>query len=354
MSTVASDFAAITKWAGDNDKTIIGQMLNGLDFVNDVDVRRSVSSHGILLPKMVVNGGNRPLNTDVTSPKGTNRTFSGRKLFVNPGMKIIRVIAEEARKTFMDRGLDPKATDIPFAQWVWEQEFNKIQSDINDNTYLSVSQGGAAAYAAGTAYTAGDYMTYTDNSVYKCVTNTTAGQTPVSHAAKWLEVDALVISEGWGTIIAAEITASALPVTTTGAITSSNALDKLELMYNDMTVAHRKKGGIFLLSPDNYRDYVKHEQTVFPNVNDQNMGDGKKFIYGTAKKWEVKEASWMGESGRVIATQKNNLVFGTYMADDANKIANIVPTLHGYDAIVKWLQGCQICDLEALYVNDQA
>jgi hypothetical protein len=354
MSTVASDFATITKWAGDNDKQIIGQMLNGLDFVNDVDIRRNVSSHGILLPKMVVNGGNRPLNTDVTAPKGTNRSFSGRKLFVNPGMKIIRVIAEEARKTFMDRGLDPKAKDIPFAQWIWEQEFNKIQSDLNDNIYLSVSQGTAAAYASGTAYTAGQYMTYTDNSVYKCVTTTTAGQTPVSHPAKWVEVDDMVISEGWGTIIAREVAASALPVTTTGAIDNTNALDKLELIYNDMTVAHRKKGGVFLLAPDVYRDYLAHEKAVYPYVLNQDMGDGKKYIYGSGKKWEIKEASWMGDSGRVIATQKTNLVFGTYMQDDGNKIANIVPTLHGYDAIVKWLQGCEICDLETLYVNDQA
>jgi len=353
----ATTFDAITKYAGQYDKQLIAQVLNGLDFIPQVRVMRKVSSFGMLLPKMTAAKGIRPLNLNVETPKGTNRNFSGRKLLVHEGMKIITIIPEEARATFADEQLDQNAKDIPFAQWVWEQEMAKIASEINTNIYASDYHGDATAYNAATAYTAGQYMTYTDNIVYKCVTNTTAGQTPETNAAKWQDVDDLVISTGWGTIIANEITGGGISganLITTGALSNSNALAKTELMFNSMTTAHRNLGGFVRMAPDVYRAYVENERSVYGNVATPDSGDGKKYIYGSGKKWEIQECTWLGDSGRVIMTQKDNLVFGTQMEGDFNKIGKIVDTLHGYKAIVKWRQGCEIADLETFYCNDQA
>jgi hypothetical protein len=357
-TTPATDYAAITKYAGQYDKQLVSQMLNGLDFLSQVRTLRKASSHGVLLPKMTVNKGVRPLNLNVEVPKGTNRSFSGRKLFVYGGMKIITIIPEEARQTFMDEMLDPNAKEIPFAQWVWAREMEKISQEINDNIYLSKYKADAAAWLAGSTYTGGttDYVNF-EESIYRCVTTTTAGQSPTTHPAKWAEVDDTVISQGWGTILANEINAGTISganLISTGAISNTNALTKLELMYKGMTVAHRNIGGTFRVSSDVMRAYLEHERTTYGNAASPDFGDGKKYIYGSGKKWEIQECTWMGASGRVIATQKDNLVFGTNMESDYNKIGKSVETLHGTKSIVKWLQGCEISDLETLYVNDQA
>lgn len=357
MGTKSSTFEAITKYAGQYDKKLVTQALNGMDFVSQVRVMRKASAHGVLLPKMTISAGIRPLNIDVVDPKGTNRTHSGRKIYVYGGMKIIRMIPEEARGTYQDEMLDPKAKVIPFAEWVWTAEMAKISAEINDNIYLSVAQAGATAYNAGTAYAVGDYILFTDNSIYKCVTITTAGQSPVTNAAKWLEVDGVAISKGWGSIIADEITGGGIAganLITTGAINNTNALTKLELMYNGMTATHQKLGGTVRVSSDVYRAYVEHERATYTAAATPELGDGKKYLYGTGKKWQLEDCSWMGSSGRVIMTQKDNLVFGTNMESDSNTIGKTIEELHGTKSVVKWLQGTEISDLETLYVNDQA
>ena len=306
MATKATTFDAILKYAGQFDKQLIAQALNGMDFIPQVRVLRNVSSFGMLLPKMTVNKGIRPLNLNVETPKGTNRDFSGRKLLVYEGMKIITIIPEEARGTFAGDQLDPNAKDIPFSQWIWEQEMKKIAQEINDNIYLSDYNGNAAAFDALLAYAVGDYVNYGEV-VYKCAVITAAGESPATHPAKWVDADDVVISSGWGTIIADEITGGGIAganLIATGAITNANALTKLELMYNGMTVTHRNLGGTFRVAPDVFRAYVEHERTTYGTVATSDMGDGKKYIYGSGKKWGIEECTWMGDSGRVIVTQR--------------------------------------------------
>jgi hypothetical protein len=352
-----STFDSIAKFIGNNDKTLINQALNSMDFVNDVRVIRNASLNGTGMQKMTVAKGIRPLNLNVSARSENQRAYSGRKLLVYPGMKIISMIPEEYYNTFMSDMVVPGAKQVPFAMWVWEQEMAKLASEINDGIYLSDYKGNAAAYSAATVYNPGDYMYYgTFQDIYKCVTLTTAGQNPDTHAAKWALANDLVISSGWGTIIAAEITAGNIAgsnLVVTGALSSSNTMDKVELMVNNMTVAHRNLGGQILLSPVSYKKYIDQEKATFTAALDQRMGEGRKTVYGYPK-WEIKQATWMGSSSRLIATQKNNLVFGTNVESDMTKAAKTIETLHGTDTVVKWVQGTEIADLETLYVNDQA
>lgn len=350
-----STYSGVALHIGQNDAKLINQALNGMDFLNQVRVLRNASLNGTGLQKMIVAKGIQPLDLTVTERADAQRAWSGRKLMVYEGMKIIDIIPEEANKTFQSDMLVPGAKEIPFAQWVWEQEFKKIAQEINDNIYLSTYKGDAAAWDAGTVYTGGtDYVKYGSyGNIYKCVTTTTAGQSPDTTPAKWLLVNELVISKGWGTIIADEISGSALTPIITGALTSANALDKVEAIYNGMTVAHRNLGGVFKMSHANFRNYLIHERSVFGSQATPDMAKGVKTVYGDPK-WVIEPCTWMGTSGRVIATQKDNLVFGCHMETEAGKVANTIPTLHGYKSVVKWYQGCEIADLETLYVNDQA
>tara|TARA_R110002096_G_scaffold129211_7_gene277918 strand:+ start:1475 stop:2638 length:1164 start_codon:yes stop_codon:yes gene_type:complete len=353
---VATDIDAIAKWAGKYDRKMVMQMLNGLDVFKDLKVDRNVSRQGKLLPKFTAEAGMRPLDTGVDRNNRKERTLAGRMLYVNDCMKLFNIVPEEARESFLSDMIAPGAKELPFAQWFWQREMEKLASEINDNFYLSEDHSDAAAWVAGDTYTAGDYMKFTDDNYYKCVTNTSAGESPITHAAKWLEVNGIVCFDGPAKIIADALTASEITATTTGALTAANALEKVELVYNDMTTAHRKKGGIIHLSPDSFRFYLKHEQSVFGNTNTPESGDGRKYVYGSGKKWEIKEASWMETSGRIIVNvQGENLIPGTTIVGERGpSLGKMVPTVHGYLTSAKWLLGFQVADLECLYVNDQA
>jgi len=356
MMAATTDVEAIAKWAGKNSKTMLNQMLNGLDIMKDLTTDKMVSRHGKLLPKFTALAGMRPLDVEVEENGRVERRFSGRKLFVYDMMKLFKIIPEEEGllESFMSDMIQPGAKDIPFAQWVWAREMEKLASEINDNFWLQEFHSDAAAFNPASAYAIGDYVKYTDSNFYRAVAITAPGETPISHPAKWEEVNGLVSFDGPAKIIADEITAANITPVVTGALTDANALDKVELIYKDMTVAHRAKGGIVRMSPDVYQKYLDHEKDVFPQVLNQTMGDGKKYIYGSGKKWEIREHTWMGTSGRVIFdVLGTNLRVGTNLSSTPG-VTKTIESLHGYKSVAKWLLGFEIADLEPLYTNDQA
>lgn len=355
---VASDVTAINNYAGKYSKQLIQQFLNSLDFVKDLNVRRDVRSP-LNLTKLSVNPGIRQLNTSIDKKKGPNRVYSGRVLTPKPGMKIIEIIPEELRSTFMSDMLAVNAKDIPFAQWVWQREFEKIAQELNDNFYNNAYES-VSAFDAAATYTAGDYVMF-EEVIYKCVTNTSAGESPSSAAAKWEDSDALVIFDGPGTIIASEITGSNITPISTGAITNSNAVAQLKAMWRSAPVAHRNRGMIQFVSYNTFENYITDHNTRFGTGNAVSGNDleevnkyGGVFLKESNRKCLIKPVTWMGTSGRVIQTFKDNLIVGMDQLSDTNKIGKTVETLHGYNSVVKFMLGFQIQDLECLYVNDQA
>lgn len=361
MATPATDIEAIAKWAGLYDRNMIAQVLNGLDVFSDLSVDRNVSRQGKLLPKFVAEAGMRPLDTFVETNGRKERSIGGRKLFVYDCMKLFKIVPEEARESFLSDLIAPGAPDLPFAQWFWMREMEKLGSEINDNFYQSEYHADADAWASGDTYSTGDFVKFTDDNYYKAIDNTTAGQSPTTHPAKWEEVNGTVCFDGPAKIIADLVTASATNVVTTGAITSSNALEKIEDMYKDMTPAHKKRGGVFWLPTTVFENYMLNKRSVYSGTATEDIGDGRQYVYGSRKRWEIKEASWIIGSNRVIIdinlrNQRNsNLTVGSSFAGDrAPQIGKIVPTVHGYLTSAKWLMGFQIADAESLYVNDQA
>lgn len=355
MATPKTAFDSIAKFIGQYDKKLIAQALMGLEFVPHVRTISNASLNGTLMPKMTVTAGIRNLNLNVETRSGNHRNWSGRKLMVYPGMKIIDMVPEELYNTFQSDMITPGAKVIPFAQWVWEQEFKKIAAEINAAIYFSDYKGDATALDTAVGYSVGNYVTFgSEEDIYKCVTTATAGQTPTTHPAKWVKKNESIISTGWGTIIANEINSGALTnVISTGLFNATDALDQAEEMVSSMTIPHQNLGGTLLLDPTSYNHYLNAERTKYGPVATPAMGTAKKFIYGKPQ-WTIEMAPWLGNSRRVIATQKDNLVFGTNVLSDMSKAGKTIETLHGTRTVVKWIQGCEISDLETLYVNDQA
>lgn len=156
------------------------------------------------------------------------------------------------------------------------------------------------------------------------------------------------ICNGFGTIIAAEIIASNLTPVTTGAITSSNAEDKVKLVVRSLPKALRRRKGVVYVSWDTFDKYADaYAENHGFQYQPSNTGDYR--IDNT--NYVLRPVEWMGNSSRIIATLPNNLVFGTNQ-----KAAEVYPTMD-YNVIKTRLLlpvGCQINDLESMAVNEQA
>lgn len=352
----ATDISALQGYVTKYDRTLINQMLNGLDVVRDLNVLRNVREP-YALPKMVVDKGVRRHNLDIETAKG-GRSWSERILTPYLGMKIIKIIPEEVRESFMSSLLDPNAKELPFAQWVWEQEFAKIAAELNDNFYLQ-TRPTVAAYSASATYAANAHILFNDV-VYKNISGstTTAGDSPISAAAKWQDVDNQVMYDGPDAIIKAEIAGGDLTAVGTGTFNETDAYAYVKDMWGAVTEAHKNQGMVAYVSYDVAADLAENVNSLFGSgkgIGGVDVEEGREFILkNTGGRLRVKPCTWMGASRRIIITHSTNPVIGLNQASDAQKVGKVVETLHGYRAIVKFMMGFQFRDLETLYVNDQA
>jgi hypothetical protein len=162
--------------------------------------------------------------------------------------------------------------------------------------------------------------------------------------------DAEDICDGWGTIIAAEIVGGDIVEVATGAVTDANAVTKVEQVYEACPIWMREKeeGVDIWVSYSVFDKYKKHYRTLnaFAFKPDQR---GFYMLDGVNAK--MTPVSFMGTSQRIVATLPNNFVFGT----DTERLSNHpTPHLNLLRNRILFPAGCQIKDLDALKVNDQA
>lgn len=255
----------------------------------------------LALPKLSATGNPRPYRSqDDTSGNGVK--WSDRTLTAYQSKWDMDFDPEEYRNKYLNDG-----TDMPFWKYCIEQFTKEYLASVNDNTAYLGSYNASGTTAA-------------------------------------------AIATGWGTTIAAEILGGALTPVVTGAITSANAVTKVELVAKDAQVKAwmRKKGLIIYVSFDVFDKFVSHYRTLngyqyMPSVNGDYKIDGMNAV--------LKPVSWMGSSQRIIATIAGNLATG--VDKDQVKVAatarrNII------EARPMFAVGFQISDLEAIVVNDQA
>lgn len=162
--------------------------------------------------------------------------------------------------------------------------------------------------------------------------------------------DTVDICDGWGTIIAAEITATNITPVTTGAISAANAVTKVEAVYDASDVIMKRAATRMICSYTVFRYYMQHYRTLngFGFKKDEK---GTYTLDGTD--CVLTPAAFMGTSQRLIHTFDNNLVFGT----DTEQLKNHpTPHLNLLRNRILFPAGCQIKDIgaEAFKVNDVA
>lgn len=217
----------------------------------------------------------------------------------------------------------------------WDSDFDPEEFR---NTYLASTNMTDPFYAAAINQMCKEYLDYIIRStLYNGVRNG-AGTAPAD------------ICDGWGTIIAAEIVANTITPVATGAITTANAVEKVELLTEDASfpIWMREKGFVINCS----YNIIDKYKTRYRALNAFGFKPNETGDYQLDNKLGVlRPQAFMGVSQRLVATIDNNLVFGTDLEQisiAASMRRNIIETRPMMPV------GCQIQDLDAIVVNDQA
>jgi len=304
------NISALAAYPGKFEQKLFSTLYNGLDVANDCTLVTGVKND-LNLTKLTVGNGIKPY-TPTFAVSDDDLAYSGRALSVKLAKRELLIEPLKYRSTWMSEVMRPGVNpdDIPFAPYVWEQVMMKIAQEVNDSVAYSGTYNGAGTAAAD-------------------------------------------VATGFGTLIAAEITATNLTPVVTGAITNVNAVSKFEIMMKAQSSAYRKKGFRIYCSYDTFDKYNEDYREKYKKYVQMNE-NGYYSIDNTANKVEIVPATWMNSSQRLIATPKENLLVGTdEVADWTNRITT-APDIWTLKAGIAFAIGFQIRDLAAIKVNDQA
>lgn len=347
--------SALTGYVGTYEKRLFATMINELKAI----------THGTLLPgikfmqtltKLTVLAGAKPYSSDFSGSTG-DLVYTPRVLTVETGKRELQIDVEEYTSTWMSEvitaGVDPNK--LPLAQFVWDRVMKALAAEINDTTaYLGVGQSGVTTWDAGTAYAVGDKVRF-GNDYYICSTITTAGQSPTTHLAKWggANANAKMIAKGWGTIIADEITGGGLVVTSIGSIVTSTAKAQFDSMARAMPIPYQEAGFNIYCSYANYFKYMDDYEDKVGKYTSENK-DGITYLSGFGNRIKIIPATWMGTSGRLIATPQENLIVGVDALSDMNNIRIFDQVDWTIRAGIAFRIGFQLRDLGAMKISDVA
>jgi hypothetical protein len=304
------DLSAISNAFGTLGPIIFRNLVNKWMIGNEAQKYVNVKTP-IFLPKLTAVGNPRPYREQDDFTTGAK--FTDRTLTVSQSKWDFQINAENYRNTYLasvaSGALDP--SNVPFEQYIIEQVANEYLSQMLLST------------------------------VYLGVLNSSG-----SGAAD--------IATGWGTTIAALITATTITPTTTGAITATNAVTAVETLTDSLPSWLKEMGFAVICSYDVFAKYRKAYRTANsfnfdPNTKGQYQLDG---VLGT-----LTPRAYMGSSQRLIAvpaaggTSNGVLIYGT----DGDAISlNVTPHLDLLQLRMKMPIGFQIGDTAAIFVNEQS
>jgi hypothetical protein len=370
----AADLSAITAYAANNQMSLIASMINGLDIRNDIMVHPGVKNK-IPMPKLKIGNGLRPYSSTPEWKVG-DAVYTDRYLEVKPAKRELYLVPEDYRSTYLAWATAPGSTsrDIPFAAFFWDQVNKNVARETNDETaFYGFDGSGTAVLNPAAAYVVGDrvkFATATNNpnavkDWYECVTNAAAGQTPDTHAVKWLNVTARAITVGLKTRIADGITAAEISPVATGAVTSvaGVALTAFKKLFRAYSPSYKSNGIIISCSYTDWELLMDDLGEKYKSLKDDASANGFLVLPETNKKCIVKPASWLGSSRRLIAgpvfmeganPKHMNLFMGTDLESDMNNIDTIPKENRTMWAGLNFVIGFNYQDAEAIKVGDQS
>lgn len=352
------DVSALAAYAGTYEKALFRKMVNSMSFINQVGKMLNVPGK-INMTKLITTANVRP-HSNTEHMQGT-LVYEPRVLETKRGKVELPLNPVDYRDTWMNELMTREITakELPFAQFIFESIMASTGEEINNRTfYYGFDKADAVLWDTGDTYAVGDYIYFTPSGdvlhYYKCVSATSTGQSPSTHAAKWQKVDAEAFFPGLKILIEDEVTGGDITEVTTGSVTSgSTAFAAAKELFRAMGKPYREKGAAIFMSYTDY-DFLADgiDDKYFTNSGDAS-GRRLMFLPGTDNKCAIVPATWLMDSRRLICTDPKNIVFGTNLLSDFNNIKIVESELWTLKLGMAFEGGVQIRDTDGIVVGDQ-
>ncbi len=355
------DLSLLAAYPGEYSQTLIEELYNSIRLEQEGIAVMPGIKNKLNLHKLLIEDGLKPY-TGKFIAKANELAFEPRVLEVEAVQRDFEIEPKKYLSTFMasrrGSGEHAENMNIPFAEFMWNAYVKRMGTEVNLNTvYHGVGKAGFAAYNAGSAYSVGALVTFSQDAelrYFQAVAAVAIGETPSTHPAKWQWAGGKALTKGFGKIIADEITAVKIVPHATGAVTAANAYDKQIALYRSLpeSVKMGLSGKVVIYqSMTDYEFLMDHfEDKVSKNFE---TIDGITYLAKTDRSVGVRPVSWLSGSRRLIATVEGNLVAGTDQLSDMNVIKPI-PRHYTLETSTTFVLGFQIQDLAVLKVSDQA
>ncbi len=356
------DLSKISGYANAYSSTISGILYKELKLAAEgINVIENLQDE-MLMPKLSVKKASRPYD-GVFAPDPNQFEFSDRKLRVDLAQRDLYLTTTEFRTTYLAKWAasygsnSDKEKQIPLPAFFWGEYMKNIASEVVGMVYNGLGVDKFATFASGTSYSVGALVKITTTNTgksrldyFKCITATTAGQSPITHPAKWENVNDLAITEGFEQKFLKAIADEGFDsIVSTGDITVDDALDQFKAIFRGLSEVQRNKGAVIYTS-------LSDKDTLVDCIDNKYKGfqrnDNVFLLPGTDGKCKVLAVDWLAGKKRKICSLPNNLTVGTNKLSDMNKLFSKVEH-YGIETSLTYLFGTEICDLESVVINDQ-
>jgi hypothetical protein len=291
---------------------LISKMLLGMNVEDRMEIWDDCKDQ-VPLPNLTISDLVKPANPTTFAPTSNALAFGARILQVRPWKVDLQIVPQTLEKSWLGqykkKGSD--VYDMPFEEYI----MGEIVKMTQDNLRLKA--------------------------LFKGVYNG-SGTAPVD------------IMDGLLKLIADEITATTITPTTTGVISSSNVITKVEAVYDALGEAYKATETQMLCSPTIFDWYVRLYRATYGGTTTY-TGVAKDTVLIDGTLCSLKREPGMAGSQRLICTSKSNIVYGVDTIGEESNINSQV-----FDRTIKLMidakAGIQFKSIaaEALAVNEQA
>lgn len=354
FDTLNPDLSAMATYVGKHRGNILTDFMNKLTIFQDINGMFEIKDRA-QLTKLTIDNQPGPY-TGVFSPIGNDITFSDQEISVDKWQRDYQIHPDRYRDSYLSyrrgRGEGANNMTIPFVEFTIGKVNDKLAADVNNITvWWGEGKSKFVVFDPAETYAVGDLFSFKVGEkvlYYEVIQSTNAGETPISHKNKFKSADAKAITVGLGTKIRNARTEGKLNVTSTGAITSTDAYDQFKEVWRSAPEWIRTEGGIMYCSFNSYEKLLdSFENNSKFTTTDMTLSH----LPLTNKKCQLKPVSWMAGSEQLVCTHQDNLVAGTDLQSDFRDVRSKEQMYH-VDFSITGVIGFAVQDLDALVTND--
>jgi hypothetical protein len=357
------DLSLIAGYAGDHKGDLFKKMVLGMEAGQHLTILPNVKDQTPLI-NLRTTKGLRPYTP--TPLYESELQYAKRTLTTGLGKKEFLLDPQAYRNSYLSKYMGASANDnrIPFEQFTNEVIVDEFGDEINtDVIYFGRDKSRFTVLDPAIINAAGALRFVDTNGVrdyYIVITTTTAGDNPTNAAAKFRKINGRAVADGLEVHIL-EAIAGGKAAVTVGEITNVEdevfAVPAIQKVYRALDPGYRKVLNYAFMSYDTFdklNDDLEEKQkyTVTDPSTNQVM-EMALYVPGTNRRLIAVACGWMGDSERIIVTQKENVIIGCDLLSDANQI-NTNENLWTIEMGLLFNVGVNFALMDAVAYNDRA